>query len=176
MLKNANPLIQEFLKAAERIGFSWKAGEIFHELVSGPHKPPAQRPDMCAIYVFSLTESFGRGCAAGPHRVLKVGQVGANSGPRFQYQHYRPGSAQSTVAGSLLAARILWPFIGIDGLSEEDVKDWLLKNTDRDHFYFGSSGSNAEDKPLLTVFERYMKGRIGPVLEGISGPWEALSS
>lgn len=169
MLQDPGRLVEDFLQAVERTGFTWEAGEIVHELVSGPHRPPAQRPNMCAIYVFSLTESYGGGCIAGPHRVLKVGQVGANSGPRFQYQHYRPGSAQSTVSGSLLAVRILWPFLGIHSLSEEGVGDWLLANTDRDHFYFRTSGSNAKDKPALTEFERYTKGRLGPVLEGISG-------
>ena len=112
------------------------------------------------MYVFSLSSTHGATCPAGPGRVLKVGKVGANSNARFCSQHYLPGSARSNLAKSLLAERVLWPFLGIEDLVEAGVKAWMCLNLERDHVFIrGQPGLERE-------VERYFRGRLGPVFEG----------
>jgi len=93
--------------------------------------------------------------------VLKVGRVGLRSGARFQYMHYNPGSAQSTVAGSLLKSKVLWRYLGITELNSINVGNWIREHTDRDHFYL-----EAEDESLLAELERFLRGILGPAFEG----------
>jgi hypothetical protein len=61
----------------------------------------------------------------------------------------------------LLKTKILWPYIGIASLDESNVRAWIEANTKRDNFYL-----QAEDEQLLGKLETYMKGILGPVLEG----------
>jgi hypothetical protein len=53
--------------------------------------------------------------------VLKVGKVAPNSDARFRSQHYTT-SGRSTLAKSLLAHPIVWPWLGITQLDEASVK------------------------------------------------------
>lgn len=159
MLHNADELISEFNTSRERLAMSRVA--IHHDCVHGPHKPPALLNGHGAVYVFSLTEEYGSTCPAGAHRVLKVGKVGPNSGPRFQYQHYSVGSAMSTLAGAIVRTPILWAYLGAKDHSESSVRNWLLRNTDRDHFFI-----SGDDIEAITQLERYLKGRLGPAFEG----------
>jgi len=46
-------------------------------------------------------------------------------------------------------------------LSEAEVRNWLLRNTDRDNFYL-----RAEDKAALLELERFLKVHLGPAFEG----------
>ena len=135
--------------------------DIEHESKPAPHIPPPLLPGKCAVYVFSLSMVFGRNCPAGGDRVLKVGKVGPNSEPRFRYQHYKRNSAQSTLAASLLNAKILWPYLGIETLDDSSVGEWLKANTDRDHFLL-----NAGDRELLHTLEVFVRGLCSPVFEG----------
>lgn len=156
-----NALLHEFRTAATRVGLLDPEPAIVHERLAAPHRPPSRLPTGCtAVYVFSLAESYGTRCAAGPERVLKVGKVGANSAARFCSQHYLPGSARSNLARSLISERVLWPYLGIEHLDESDVKSWMCENLDRDHFFV--SGSPGLEREL----ERYLRGRLGPVFEG----------
>ena len=112
------------------------------------------------MYVFSLSTTYGATCPAGPGRVLKVGKVGANSIARFCSQHYLPRSAGSNLAKSLLAAQVLWPYLGIEHLEETGVKAWMCQHLERDHIFIaGQPGLERE-------VERYFRGRLGPVFEG----------
>ncbi len=87
-----------------------------------------------------------------------VGKVGSKSNARFQYQHYKPGTAQSTVAGSLISDRILWSYLGIEYIDENTVSDWMKKNLDRDHFFLPEN-----QKESLELLEKYLRARLAPV-------------
>ena len=94
-------------------------------------------------------------------RVLKVGKAGPTSNARFSSQHYNPNSAGSTLAGSLLRCRMLWPYIGITKLPEASVGEWIRMNVDRDNLYL-----DAADERLLGQLETYARGVCGSVFEG----------
>jgi hypothetical protein len=131
---------------------------ISHELLSAPHSRPRLPRGKCAVYVFSLTQ--GVQCPAGANRVLKVGKVGPKSAPRFEYQHYKRGSANSTVAGAIENNRLLWNYLGV-GPDVADFGEWLRRYTDRDHFFIDASRNN-----LVGLLEVYLKAVLGPVFEG----------
>jgi hypothetical protein len=162
MIKDPKALMRAFLRAAR---ISAEDAGICHESVRAPHKPPPKLPKgKCAVYVFSLATAHGRTCRAGPRRVLKVGKVGPNSHARFSHQHYKVGSARSTLADSLTTFRVLWPYLGIKDLPVDDAGKWLQANTDRDHFFV-----DAGKPDLLSQLEVYLKGILGPVFEGSLG-------
>jgi hypothetical protein len=154
-------LLADFRDAATREGLLDEGAVLREEHLAAPHCPPSKLPGGCtAVYVFSLSAAYGATVPAGPNRVLKVGKVGANSAPRFCSQHYLPRSANSNLAKSLLAEKILWPYLGIDHLEESGIKAWMCEHLERDHvFVAGQPGLERE-------IERYFRGRLGPVFEG----------
>ena len=127
-------------------------------MLSGLHDFPDLMPGKCAVYVFSLSRD--NKSPAGPNRALKVGKVGPNSGPRFKYQHYKSGSANSTLTGAIENNRILWGYLGIEE-GNVDFGNWLKTNSDRDHFFL--DGSQME---ILSLLEVYTRGILGPIFEG----------
>ena len=133
MLSDPSQLIEEFKHAALRAGIPGPPYRIRHELLA-PHEQPGLRPGSTAEYVFSLSDRYGDQVPAGRRRILKVGKVRPNSSARFRSQHYG-FSAGSTLAKSIVIYEVLWPWLGIDSLSREAVKPWMLRNLDRDHFY-----------------------------------------
>jgi hypothetical protein len=161
MIQDPNLLIADFRRDVTTVGLKPLGSKIEYERQPAPHQPHALPVGKCAVYVFSLSEGYGRQCRAGAHRVLKVGMAGLNSNARFQSQHYNPRSAPSTVAGVLLQSRVLWPYLGITNIREDEAGAWLRKNTDRDNFYL-----EAVDAELLRDLERYVRARLGPALEG----------
>ncbi len=158
MIEKSDILICDFQEA---LNFLDLDADIKHELLEAPHESPLLPKVVCAVYVFSLSEAYGNQCPANPNRVLKVGKVGSKSNARFQYQHYNPRSAQSTVAGSLISDRILWPYLGIECIDENTVTDWMKKNLDRDHFFLP-----ADKMEILCLLEKFIRARLGPVFEG----------
>jgi hypothetical protein len=151
-------LIDDFTLALSNLGLSCR---VRHEAQPAPHRGKPLRDGECAVYVFTLSEAFGSGTLACPHRALKVGKAGLRCSARFQSQHYSPNAAPSTLAATLLKTRVLWPFIGIASLDATSVRGWIEGNTDRDNFYlFG------DDAHLLGKLETFLKGRLGPVFEG----------
>ncbi len=162
MIKDAKAILTSFQEVTSALKPLETMAEITHELLSAPHSPPPSYPfGFCASYVFSLSEEYGRHCPAGPNRVIKVGKVGANSGPRFTGQHYLPNSTNSNLAKSLINEKILWAYLGIDYLDESTVKTWMLANLERDHFFVPVAHAGTERE-----LERYLRGRLGPVFEG----------
>jgi hypothetical protein len=159
MVPNATDLAEEFSQYAARQG--WRVS-VSHERQIAPHVPRPLPLGKCAVYVFSLSEAAGAACPAGPNRVVKVGKAGPNSNPRFQHQHYSPSSARSSLAGSILRGASLWPFLGIEHLTEASVGAWIRENIDRDHFYL-----EAGEYRRLSVLERFIRGSLGgAVFEG----------
>ena len=81
-----------------------------------PHEPKTLKRGMMGVYTFLYDDAF-----------LKIGRAGPSSGPRFYSQHYNPASAQSTLAGSLLAD----PEFADKGITTENVGAWIRQNTRR---------------------------------------------
>jgi hypothetical protein len=159
MIPNPEKLIEDFMKALkENHCISIDKKEIIHECKLSPHGFPDLILGKCAVYVFSLSKDST--ALAGPNRALKVGKVGPNSGPRFKYQHYKSGSANSTLAGAVENNRVLWGYLGIKN-KDTDFGNWLKVNSDRDHFYL-----EASQLKILSLLEVYVRGVLGPVFEG----------
>lgn len=161
MIPDPEAVVDAFRAGASAAGVDLSHVQVVYERVGPPHARLRLPAGAGAVYVFSLTEDYGRTCPAGPGRALKVGRVGANSGPRFMYQHYNPRAAGSTVAGSLLKSPYRWQFLGISSLTPDQVGDWIRQHTDRDHYFV----SPAQPK-ILEMLERYVRAELGPVLEG----------
>lgn len=159
MVQNPEMIIDEFRNAVKHMGLT--CGDIQHEAQIAPHRPQKLPEGKCAVYVFSLSRAYRKRCPAGAGRVLKVGKAGPKSNARFQFQHYNPRSAPSTLAAMLINSKILWPYLGITEITSSQVQDWIRDNTDRDNFYLDS-----KDNGVLRELERYIKGRLGPVFEG----------
>ena len=146
---NPKQLLDDFLAAAERGGIEISQNAINFETLTMPHKPPSRLPKgKVAVYIFSDRE-----------RVLKVGQVGPNSQPRYTSHHYNPGSSGSNLSKSLLEDEHVKERYD---LSQETVGEWIKKNTDRVNFiihadYYG---------PVLNLFEAFVQCRLDPAYEG----------
>ena len=162
MVTDPVALIADFRSAAKRHNKDYSTSAIESEAVRAPHKPAPLPRGKCAVYVFSLSAEYGARCAAGAHRVLKVGKAGPNTNARFQSQHYNPGSSPSNLAKSLLHSEFLWAYFGIASLTTGTIGQWIKENTDRDHFYLDA----AERNEMLGDLERYLKGVLGPAFEG----------
>ena len=159
MVEAPDRIIEDFCRALRgKCGVHADPGEIRHEYLPAPHVPGDLPSGLGAVYVFTLPGSSE--ASAGPHRALKVGKVGPNSNARFRYQHYKSGSARSTLAGAIENNPLLFGFLGIDSLPV-NIGDWIRKNTDRDNFFV-----NGNRRTLLSPLEVYMKARLGPVFEG----------
>jgi len=154
-------LFDDFFAWARQRDGSLPDGLIRHQARRAPHVATALEPGTCAVYVFTLSESSGTHCPAGAHRALKVGSAGCRSNARFQYQHYNPSSAQSTLAAMILNAPYHWRFLGIGAVDESTVGEWIRANTDRDDYFLP-----AAHESLLLDLERFLRGRLGPVFEG----------
>jgi len=158
MLTEPDVLIADFSAAADQLGIDGWPCSLRGELLPAPHRQTGLQPGFGAVYAFALsTRTIS---AAGAGMVLKVGKVGPNSDARFRSQHYTT-SGRSTLARSLLAHRILWPWPGISQLDEATVKPWMLSNLDRMHIYVPASSLL-----VLAALEMYVRARIGSVFEG----------
>ena len=159
MIINPDLIIGGFISALKiAFGLRMEPHEIIHERLLAPHRYPDLPSGKSAVYVFSLTDKSRT--LAGPNRVLKVGRAGINSQQRFKFQHYKLGSAKSTLAGAVKNNRILYSYIGYD-TSLENLDSWLRSNTDRDHFFL-----NPDRQNMLPLLEVYVRGILGPVYEG----------
>ena len=161
MLIEPESLIAGFAAAADLVGMEGWPCVLRAETLRAPHKPPALPPGHGAVYVFALSDAYGGATPAGSKTVLKVGRVGPQSAPRFTYQHYNPAAAGSTLAGSLLAYPVLWPWLGITRLTAADVKNWMRANLDRAHIFVPAGHDY-----VLRSLELYVRARVGSVYEG----------
>jgi hypothetical protein len=87
-----------------------------------------------------------------------VAKARANNEQWFQDAHYDATNNPSTLAGSLLAHRILWPWLGISHLDEATVGEWMLTSLDRTHFFIPIGHPHVRD--ALAV---YLRGTAGSV-------------
>ncbi len=155
-----NQIISDFRDVAERLSLPGWPATLDLELLPAPHTPGPLPKGCSAVYVFALADpAQSRGNVS---RILKVGRVGPRSNARFQFQHYQPNAARSSLAKSLLAYRSLWPWLGIIDLDESTVHAWMLEHLDRANIYVPG-----ESRALLPDLEVYVRGRLGgSVYEG----------
>jgi hypothetical protein len=135
MMIDLDMLVADFTASADQAAVDDWPCPLRTDIIRAPHVQPALPRGHGAVYVFALGAAAGESATCGAGTVLKVGRVGARSEPRFRSQHYNPRSAGSTLANSLLTYRIMWPWLGIDHLDENDVKNWMLSNLDRFHIF-----------------------------------------
>ena len=81
-----------------------------------PHTPATLKRGTMGIYTFLYNDEF-----------LKIGKAGPNSNARFSNQHYLPRSSQSNLSKSILKD----PSMQDLGITEDNVGDWIKKNTRR---------------------------------------------
>ena len=142
-------LISDFIKAAALAGIQMPMNCISHEVLPAPHNAPRNlQQGKMAVYVFSWK---------GP--CLRVGKVGTRSQARYTSQHYNAGSSNSNVAKSILKDQVA---MGISGLSEANIGEWIRKNTDRINFIMDEEVG----VPVLSLLETFLQCRLKPKYEG----------
>jgi len=167
MMIEPEVLIAEFGDAAARAGIRGWPCPLRFEKRPAPHQKPVLPAGEAAVYVFAIGSAYGSSAPCGPGTVLKVGKVAADNPRRFTRSHYRPVAPTiSTLAQSLLAHPILWPWLGIQQIDAPAVEKWMLDNLDRTHFFMPGDQMAVRD-----TLEVYVRGRVGSVFEGASiGP------
>lgn len=101
-----------------------------------------------AVYIFTHGQD-----------VLKVGKVGPKSQARYTSQHYNPGSAQSTLAASMIADA---ERIGLGDADQAEIGNWIRTNVDRVNILLPASLG----VPVLTLLESFLQCRLRPRYEG----------
>ena len=149
MTWNPKQALADFATVAQLAGVTLVAGDICLESLPAPHAPPTRLPaGTMAVYVF--THGLD---------VLKVGKVGPKSQARYTSQHYNPGSAQSTLAASMIADAERM------GLGEADIGEignWIRAKVDRVNILLPVRLG----VPVLTLLESFLQCRLRPRYEG----------
>jgi hypothetical protein len=158
MLTGPEALIAGFREAADPAGIEGWPCPVRCETLTAPHERPPLPPDEAAVFVFTLSAATGRSAPCGPGTVLMVAKARANDEQWFQDAHYDGTNNPSTLAGSLLAHRILWPWLGIDHLEKATIGEWMLTSLDRTHFFIPIGHPHVRD--ALAV---YVRGTAGSV-------------
>lgn len=141
-----------FIQAAALAEITINPSEMEVQFVAAPHVPPSSLPaERMAVYVFM----YGEQC-------LKVGKAGPKSTARFCSQHYATNSAPSTLARSLLKYQ---SDIGVGGLDDKNVGDWMRRETSRVNFLIPS----AYGMFVLSLLESFVQCSLKPKFEGFSG-------
>lgn len=157
MIVEPQQLVESFVADMARFaGHEVDPASITFDAWAAPHTPKDLPLGKSAVYVFSLRGDAS--APAGRNRIIKVGKVGPNSNNRFRYQHYKSGSARSTLAGAIENNMLLWGFVDYPG-ANTNTGAWLRDSTDRNNFYFS-------DHSITGMFEVYAKASFGPVYEG----------
>ena len=144
----------DFLKIADIAGVQLTEEAIVIEILKNPHQPTSLSKDAMAVYVFQYGNKF-----------LKIGKTGPKSNARYLSQHYNPRSSQSNLAKSLLKNPDL---LGIDGLTEDNIGEWIKKNTVRINFILKKDLGIA----VLNLLEAFLQCKLSPLFEGFANQKE----
>jgi hypothetical protein len=122
--------------------------ELNIEYLPAPHKQPSSLPKgKMAVYAFCWNNEW-----------LKIGKVGANSGPRYSSQHYT-GNALSTLRGSLVNDPHMKR---INGFNNQNTGEWIKQSTCRVNILI----PDERRKELLALLESFLHARLRPLYEG----------
>ncbi len=163
MLTDPDALLGGFGDAAGQAEIEGWPCQVRFETLPAPHQRPPLPPDEAAVFAFTLSVAAGHSAPCGPGTVLLVGRARANNEHRFRHLHYDRTGDPLTLAGSLLAHPILWPWLGITDLDEATVGEWMLTSLDRTHFFIQAGHPRVRD--ALAV---YVRGRVGSVFHPAS--------
>ncbi len=123
--------------------------DYYIEDLGCPHKQPSKLPEgYSAIYIFAYIKD--KEC-----EFLKIGKVNEKSTARFVSQHYG-FSAPSTLAKSLCKDNRF----ALQGVSESNVKEWMLNNLHRINIYVKSNKAQTE------LIEAMLHYAFRPTYEG----------
>ena len=114
-----------------------------------PHQPKNLPPNTMAVYAFW----YGTTC-------LKIGKANKKSNARFVSQHYNAGSAQSTLAASILNDNRSKEF----GINAEIAGDWIKKNCRRIDILLDASLGIF----TLELIEAVLHYKYEPIYEGFA--------
>jgi hypothetical protein len=119
------------------------------------------------VYAFTLSAAAGHSAPCGPGTVLMVAKARANNEQRFRQWQYDGTGDPSTLAGSLLVHRILWPWLGISRIDETTVGEWMLTSIDRVHFFIPAGHPHvfipAGYPHVRDALAAYVRGTAGSV-------------
>lgn len=141
--------IISFMTVASLSGNPISRADFEVEYLPAPHCPPPRLPaGKMAVYGF-----WGDGVW------LKIGMVGAKSKARFTSQHYNPGGARSTLAGSLAKDPHI---LTVSGFDPNVPGAWIKTATHRVNTPFSSH----KRIKLLALLEAFLHLRLRPCYEG----------
>jgi len=141
--------LADFATVAQLADVSLGADDIRIESLPAPHLPPTRLPvGQMAVYVFTYERD-----------VLKVGKVGPKSQVRYTSQHYNPGTAQSTLAASVIADA---ERIRLGAADRAEIGNWIRTNVDRVNILLPAHLG----VPVLTLLESFLQCRLRPRYEG----------
>lgn len=133
-----------FIQIAKIAGYDKKLSIEMDEVDNehGTHLPKGK----VAVYSFF----YNKQC-------LKVGKSGKKSQARYAYQHYNPNSSNSNLAKSMQRERKIY-----EGLTKDNSRAWITKNTDRYNYLL------EEDTPqsVVNLFEAFLQCSFNPRYEG----------
>lgn len=140
--------LNRFHDAVNAAGLPVSRDAIEVKLHPAPHERPKLPEEKMAVYAFFL----GGVC-------LKCGKVGPNSNPRFNYQHYNPDSAGSTLAASLLGGDTIVP---VEYADKDRVGQWMQAKLDRVSLLLPATLSPS----ILSYLEAFLHVVWNPRFEG----------
>jgi hypothetical protein len=141
--------LRDFLDVARLAGEPIALADFRVEFLEAPHAQPGRFPDgAVAVYGFWHAGTW-----------LKIGKAGPQTHARYSYQHYRAGSARSTLAGSLLADGSMSDLLSADSVN---VSEWIRSSTNRVNILLPASRGSA----LLSLLEAFLHVRLKPRYEG----------
>lgn len=127
------------------------------EVLKAPHQSFSLPKEKQAIYIFEKNGIF-----------FKIGKVGDKSNARFRYQHYKPNSARSSLAKSILnnrgnkSLREVFNSEILDSLSDENIEGFIKQNMNRINIYMDIS----KGEFYLNLLEALLHYRLNPIFEG----------
>ncbi len=141
--------LADFASVARLAGVMLAADDIRIEALPAPHAPPTRLPaGTMAVYVFTHGAD-----------VLKVGKVGPKSQARYTSQHYNSGSAQSTLAASMIADA---ERLSLGDADMAEIGSWIRTNVDRVNILLPARLGI----PVLSLLESFLQCRLRPRYEG----------
>ena len=141
-------ILADFATVARLARVTLAAEDIRVEALPAPHTPTRLLAGQMAVYVFTHGDD-----------VLKVGKVGPKSQARYTSQHYSLGSAQSTLAGSMIADA---ERLGLGEVDIAEIGNWIRSNVDRVNILLPASLGIR----VLTLLEGFLQCRLRPRYEG----------
>jgi len=143
--------LEDFRKVAALAHIHLPENYATIEVLDKPHKAPnSLLKNKMAIYIFEWEDE---------DIYLKVGKVGSKSNARYTSQHYNAKSSYSNLSKSILSHQ---EEMGMMGLTEENIGNWIKKNTTRTNILIDEKYGTC----ILSLLEAFLHCRLNPKFEG----------